>query len=283
MCFLIMKKERIKKMKVEHRRKSHSGKVTVFLIVSLIILTAALLLFFSSRNTDNFDLFSEESPQIMIKNYADNHGLDYNEYPKKLIELLEKNPETKDFVLSYPKEHNKEHTINMREYKNGSTVPLFMQWDKRWGYIKYSGDLAGFTGCGPVCLSMVAYYLTEDEDMSPDKMIEFAKKNGYALNGITDKGSSWTLISEGGKKLGLDVTELPLDKNRIVKNLEVGNPIICSMGPGDFKTTGHFIVLTGYENGKIRVNDPNSRKNSEKQWEYEDIKDQINNLWAIRK
>ena len=129
---------------------------------------------------------------------------------------------------------------------------------------------------------MAAYHLTKDEDMSPDKIIKFAKKNGYALNGITEKGSSWTLISEGGEKLGLDVTELPLDENRIIKNLEVGNPIICSMGPGDFTTTGHFIVLVGYENGKIKVNDPNSIKNSEKEWTYEQIKDQIRNLWAIR-
>ena len=54
------------------------------------------------------------------------------------------------------------------------------------------------------------------------------------------------------------------------------------MGPGDFTTTGHFIVLVGYENGKIKVNDPNSIKNSEKEWTYEQIKDQIRNLWAIR-
>ena len=53
------------------------------------------------------------------------------------------------------------------------------------------------------------------------------------------------------------------------------------MGPGDFTTTGHFIVLTEYKNGKIRVNDPNSRKNSEKEWEYDAIKNQIRNLWAI--
>ena len=54
------------------------------------------------------------------------------------------------------------------------------------------------------------------------------------------------------------------------------------MGPGDFTSTGHFIVLTGYKDGKISVNDPNSHKNSEKLWSYEDIKDQIMNLWVIR-
>lgn len=270
-------------MTKKRRKKSKSGSFTMFLILSLIVLGAALLLFINSNSDLDSGMFSSDSPQTIVKNYAEKNGIDYNKYPKRLIELLDKNEETKDFVLSYPEEHNQQHKVDLKEYKNCKSVPLFMQWDKRWGYIKYSGDMAGLTGCGPVCLSMAAYYLTKDEDMSPDKIIEFAQDNGYALNGITQKGSSWTLISEGGEKLGFDVTELPLDKNRIIKNLEADNPIICSMGPGDFTTTGHFIVLTGYENGKISVNDPNSRKNSEKEWEYEDIKDQINNLWAIRK
>lgn len=267
----------------KQRRKKQSKKGGLFLIMSLLVLCVAVGIFAFVKNTDTPNVFVPNSAETIIKEYAEKNGMDYNEYPEKLVNLFKRNSETKDFVLSYPQEHNQKHEVDLREYKNSERVPLFMQWDKRWGYIKYSGDVAGLTGCGPVCLSMAAYYVTGDDEMSPDKMIEFAKKNGYALNGITEKGSSWALISEGGSKLGLDVTELPLDKNRIVKNLEAGNPIICSMGPGYFTTTGHFIVLTGYENGEISVNDPNSYKNSEKTWKYEDIKDQIKNLWAIRK
>ncbi|MDE6125305.1 MAG: C39 family peptidase [Eubacterium sp.] len=267
-----------------NKHKKSTG-IIIFILIILIAISGAILTYIikNSGNTLNSGtIFSENSAEKTIQNYADKNGIDYNEYPQQLISLLGRNSETKDFVLSYPTEHKQEHTVDMSEYKNCETVPLFMQWDKRWGYIKYSGDVAGLTGCGPVCLSMAAYYLTKDSDMSPDKMIDFAKKNGYALNGITEKGSSWKLISEGGVKLGFDVTEIPLDENRIVKNLEVGNPIICSMGPGDFTSTGHFIVLTGYKDGKISVNDPNSHKNSEKLWSYEDIKDQIMNLWVIR-
>ncbi len=88
-------------------------------------------------------------------------------------------------------------------------------------------------------------------------------------------GSAWALFSEGGKELGFDVTEIPLDEERVIANLEVNNPIVAVMGPGDFTTTGHFIVLTGYENGKIKVNDPNNRENSEKLWEFDRIQSQI--------
>ena len=53
------------------------------------------------------------------------------------------------------------------------------------------------------------------------------------------------------------------------------------MGPGDFTTTGHFIVLTGIgDNGDVLVNDPNSKKNSEKSWSIEKLIPQIRNLWT---
>lgn len=87
---------------------------------------------------------------------------------------------------------------------------------------------------------------------------------------------------EGAQKLGIDSTELPLDKQRVINNLEVGNPVVCIMGPGDFTKKGHFIVMTGIENGKIKINDPNSIENSNKLWNFDDISSQINNLWAMR-
>lgn len=216
--------------------------------------------------------------EYTVKAFAEENGISYAAYPRSMIELLDRNPETEDFVLAYPFEYGKTYEVDMREYESCASVPLFMQWDQRWGYIPYGSDVAGLTGCGPVCLSMAAYYVTGDERMSPDRMIRFAKENGYCVYG---NGSSWTLISEGGRRLGLDVTELPLDQNRIFANLEVQNPIICVMGPGDFTDSGHFIVMTGIEDGLIRINDPNSYANSEKLWDYEKIKDQIRNLWAI--
>lgn len=215
-----------------------------------------------------------------VRAYAQSRGLSLDAWPQSLIDLLDRNPETEEFVLSYPELHDTVQTVDMTEYEDGDTVPLFMQWDTRWGYIHYGDDVAGITGCGPVCLSMAAYYLTKDPAMSPDNIIRFALEEGYYVVG---SGSSWTLISEGGEKLGLDVTEIPLDENRILANLRVGNPIICVVGPGDFTTSGHYIVMVGIEDGKLRINDPNSRSNSEKQWEYSQIEDQIRNLWVIRR
>ena len=213
-----------------------------------------------------------------VKEYTDAHGYSLSEYPKSLIALLERNPETEQFVLEYPKYAGTSQTVDLSGLSLTS-VPLFLQWDFRWGYMTYGSDVAGLTACGPVCLSMAAVYVTGNTDYSPDYMIDFAIREGYCVEG---DGTSWTLISEGGPALGLDVTEIPLDEDRIRDNLLVGNPIICVVGPGDFTTTGHYLVFCGYEDGLIRIHDPNSVKNSEKLWDFRDISDQILNLWVIR-
>lgn len=215
-----------------------------------------------------------------ITAFAQANNLTLADYPESLIELLDRNPETEEFVLNYPLEYNVEHEIDMSEYEDCDTVPLFIQWDRRWGYIDYGGNLAGLSACGPVCLSMAAYYLTDgDPDMAPDKIIQFALDHGYRVPG---NGSAWTLISEGGKLLGLDVIEITADEDRVLANLEVGNVIICVVGPGVFTTIGHFIVLAGTEDGLIKVNDPNSYANSEKLWDFDEFKDQINAIWVLR-
>lgn len=170
--------------------------------------------------------------------------------------------------------------IDLSEYLGSETVPLFFQFDERWGNTIYGSDVMTVTGCGPTCLSMVLVHLLQDTTFTPRYVADFAEINHYYAKG---SGSKWALISEGGKALGLNVTELPLDENRIKKNLELGNPVICIMGPGQFTTAGHFIVLVGLEEGKFKVNDPNSKENSERLWSYEEISGEIKNLWACQK
>ena len=124
---------------------------------------------------------------------------------------------------------------------------------------------------------MVTVHLTGDLSLDPKTVSEFSEKNGYySLN----NGTKWTLMSEGAEKLGLTAKELPLDKNIVARELNAGRPIICIMGAGDFTSSGHYIVLTGYSDGKVSVNDPNSYVNSEKLWEFDAIANQIRNLWS---
>ena len=254
-------------MRKQHKKQRKKSR---FFVKSLVFILIALAV---------FSYFRYNNTNILIRNFAKENNLNITEWPDELIELLDRNPETKDFVLNYPLKKNATMEIDLSEYKDCDSVPLFMQWDERWGYNQYAGELMGISGCGPTCLSMVSVYLLNNTDYTPKYIAEFAEANGYSVSG---NGSSWTLISSGGKELGLDVVEIPLVESRIIDNLEVGNPIICVMGPGDFTSTGHFIVVTDYVDGKVKINDPNSKSRSEKLWELSDVMGQIRNLWVCR-
>lgn len=222
--------------------------------------------------------FGEYLTESKLERFMRVHKIDISAYPQELLDLMERNSETEDFVVNYPINKDKKFNIDLSEYKDTTTVPLLMQWDERWGYEQYGSGMIAMTGCGPTCLSMVKIYLTHDTTFTPKAAAEFSTANGYAIPG---NGTAWTLMSEGGSDLGMNVKELPLDESYIMKNLESGNPIICIMGPGDFTDSGHYIVMVGWKDGKIKVNDPNSRANSKKLWKYDDIRDQIRNLWAF--
>ncbi len=238
----------------------------------LLLLAATVILCIRGLDTG-------KSAEEIVQEYADRHNIYMSEYPDELIQLLASNRETKKFVLEYPQKKDQEPEIDLDNDVRRDTVPELLQWDQRWGYRKYGDGVIGINGCGPVCLSMVYIYLTGDTGMNPYQMAQYSQNNGYYVNGT---GTSWELMGNGAVNLGLDVTQIPLDKERIIANLEVGNPVICSMGPGQFTKSGHFIVLAGYENDRFKVNDPNSKRRSHSKWSYEDIAESVLNIWVYR-
>lgn len=206
-----------------------------------------------------------------------------DKYPDKYLELLSKNIETINFVLDYPNHTSKSNSkkTSIEEYYTPGEIPLFLQWDKNWGYDMYGEDPIAIDGCAPTSLAMVAVGLTGNTSVTPLSVSDYAYKNGYYIDGV---GSSWSLISEGSKHFGLKSHELPLNKSSILSTLESGNPIILTVGPGTFTSTGHFLVLTGLtDDGKIKINDPNSKLNSSKSWDVDIFLNETKNLWKISK
>ncbi len=200
-------------------------------------------------------------------------------YPAPLLKALTRNPELLNFTLDYPKKKGtaSDQSDLSGKYKPGN-IPLLMQWDEAWGYAPYGSGMIGLDGCGPACLSMVLIGLTGKTDWNPEKVARFSEQNGY-LDPSSDS-TRWTLMSEGAEKLGLESKELPLSEDRMAAELSAGHPIICILGPGDFTTDGHFIVLTSYHDGSFTVRDPFSKARSAKQWSYRTLKPQIRDLWA---
>lgn len=225
-----------------------------------------------------------ENSKISEKNKIQNNQsmlddiMNSTQYPKQLKDLALKNEEALEFVYDYPAEHVKEHTIDLTEEASMDSVPLFVQWDKRWGYEKYSGNFFAASGCGPTTLSMVVVYLTHNREASPIAVAKYSKEAGYSVDG---SGSSWTLISEGCRHYGVKAKAVALDESRMKAELDAGHPIVINVGPGDFTDTGHFMVITGYDDEGFSINDPNSIEKSGKRWLFKNISSQIRAVWSM--
>ena len=212
------------------------------------------------------------------KNYEKTELLELG-IPESLAELYLRNEEARDFVLAYDASKG-DLDIDINDDVNQGEIPLFLQWDERWGYADYGDDFMALEGCGPTCLSMVYCGLTGDTSKDPLTMARMAEQGGHYVKGV---GSAWTLMQEMAVELGLEVNEVFFMADSIVEELQTGHPIICAVREGDFTTTGHFIVLTeADDDGMITVHDPNSPKNSKKKWDIERIMGQTENLWSYR-
>ncbi len=282
------------------RRRRRRGKILRFIIFSCSIIAVAVFVAVGSRmirsgdgRTNKYDVEAGnntydnaviENSKIYEKNKIQNNQsmlddiMNSTQYPKQLKDLALKNEEALEFVYDYPAEHVKEHTIDLTEEASMDSVPLFVAWDKRWGYEKYSGNFFAASGCGPTTLSMVVVYLTHNREASPIAVAKYSKEAGYSVDGL---GSSWTLISEGCRHYGVKAKTVALDESRMKAELDAGHPIVINVGPGDFTDTGHFMVITGYDDEGFSINDPNSIEKSGKRWLFKNISSQIRAVWSM--
>ena len=122
-------------------------------------------------------------------------------YPDTLIDLVARNHETVDFVYSYKdreKYNNRKLSadINSSYYVDGD-VPLFLQWDRRWGYRIYGKEMIGLSGCGPTSLAMVIRHFDSDSTVNPYDVAKYSQDNGYVS---ADNFTSWKLFETGLSK-----------------------------------------------------------------------------------
>lgn len=201
---------------------------------------------------------------------------DKDSYPVEVLTGLANNPELKEFVKGYL---TNDSTVKagLNEEELSQDFPLLLQWDSRWGYAPYGKTNIGIAGCGPTCMAMVIFSLTRDADATPNALAAYSIKNGYYSQGA---GTAWLFMTNAAEAYGLHAKELGLDEAVMKSYLDLGCPIICAMRPGDFTTTGHFIMIYGYDDDGFLINDPNSRERSSRHWDFDTLHYQIKNLWG---
>lgn len=198
--------------------------------------------------------------------------------PVEIIGLIDQNEETLDFVRDYAENKDKYVPETVETSTGNGAIPHFLQWDERWGYSSYGTSTIASSGCGPTCMSMVIVGLTGDTTATPYRLAKYSEENGFIDE---ENNTYWAFLDSAARQWGLTCQEGMMDEGTLAVELQAGHPVICSMLPGDFTDGGHFIVLTGYENGQVTVNDPFSISNTEKTWNYSDISGQIKEMWTV--
>ena len=156
-------------------------------------------------------------------------------------------------------------------------VPHIYQTDPVWAEKSYAGGTIRKNACGPTCLTMVYVYKTGKTDMTPVEMCAFAERGNYCPTGATE----WSFMLYGAASLGLDATQLQVDRDDLENSLKAGDAVIASVRPGTFTNVGHYIVLHGIDDaGQVTVYDPNSEARSLRKWGIVEILDEVNALWA---
>lgn len=220
-----------------------------------------------------------EEVDLSINSETNNHcqdrfmdedgNYDYN----SLYEIMEKDVE-RDSKGKRTGERNYESPEDVIEGLNKMNE-LYKDFDgfKYYNQLLYDEAYGNSTleqsGCCPTCLAMILTYLT-GEDVLPTDLTDKSAKYLYS-NGTDVTGNYfYDLCSD------FDVKPTRLqnwwDPDTITDTLESGKPIILNVGAGNFTSSGHYIVLLGFDdNGDVIVADPNSVYNSTKTYSLDSL------------
>lgn len=258
--------------KRQQRKKSIRRKV--ILLTVLLIVTGTMIFVHQKTQQAFSNSYFKNVEQSMTWRHV---FAEPENYPEEMLDALKKNPEILEFVAAYPMA---EQTVTggITKKECAQETPLFLQWDDRWGYVPYGDGVIGITGCAPTCLSMVIVSLTGDASASPDVIAQKAMELGAYVDGA---GTAWSFMVDAVEEYGINVSQYGyLTKLEMEEMLDEGKMIILSMGPGDFTSSGHFIVVCGYTEEGFIVNDPFSMIRSKIEWNYDTLSNQWAGIWV---
>lgn len=174
-------------------------------------------------------------------------------------------------------------------------IPIqYLQTDNRWGGNDYSAPGEKTTiaksGCGPTCVAMILATLI-DYNITPADTCFWAKQNGYKA---CKQGTYYSYIKAHLKLYGINAEQVngsniygkttQASKNAHAKALEAiktGKWVICCMGPGNWTSSGHFILWYGIDKNDVLIRDPNSIKQGRIRNKLSLLQAQVKYYWII--
>lgn len=167
-------------------------------------------------------------------------------------------------------------------------IPIFYQWDKRWGSNSYAGSTMDKLGSAPTSLAMVvsglegklgSYDKNKDGILEPDEAASYLKYSGVVKD--TDAND---VFQKAASSFGLTIKHYSKAQySSVISELKAGYPVIANVhgssgisygSPGSTFTQGnHYIVLTDIDSGnKVTVHDPLNKNNqNSRTWDMSSI------------
>lgn len=162
-------------------------------------------------------------------------------------------------------------------------VPYLNQNDPNWRNLTYGTDGSQSmweNGCAIAVLTMVERYYRQP-NFPVNSVLDWAG-NDYYIDG---QGTNWQIYPAFAEEFDYYLTDLGNDIQGAVAHLQAGEVVIASVGPGRFTSEGHVMLLRGYHEGQIYLNDPNdspAKFFSIQGIPAETLRLEALNYWAIR-
>ena len=169
----------------------------------------------------------------------------------------------------------------------------YLQTDPKWANISYSAKgestTIGRAGCGPTAMSMVLATWA-DKNVTPKTECAWALAHGYKA---PHQGTYYSYFVPAAKRYGLACRQLnstsiygnrASDAHQTARaEVEKGNFVIACMGKGLWTSSGHYVLVWGFDGATIYINDPASTKAARTRGDYIQFKRQVKYYWVIER
>ncbi len=170
----------------------------------------------------------------------------------------------------------------------------YLQTDAKWKKHDYSapGEKTniGEQGCGPTSAAMVIASL-KDSKVTPVTTADWSKKKGYKAKGqgtyysyfvpqLKAYGIKGSRINSGNL-LNLSKTAAESYHEKALEQLKKGNWLIVCVGKGLWTSSGHYMLVYAYEDGKVYINDPASTKANKLKNTWALLSSQVKYYWFV--
>lgn len=256
----------------KHTSSPITGKLILILFGLIIIIGTGVLMYIQFTTDVDYHIYYEMAQDNT------NYLIENQEQIVEQIEANEVDPQSLGHIFIPANPANYIDIQNIPQHN----VPYLNQNDPKWANKSYGTDASRTiweNGCAIVVLAMIDSYYSH-ESVRPEEIVRWAGDDYY----LDHQGTSWSIYSAFGQDFDYNVVDVGNDFYSAVNLLEQGYLVVVSVGPGTFTDGGHVMLLRGYHDGLVYLNDPNDAPDklfSIQGIQAQTLIDDALNYWAI--